>query len=102
MDWSSERAFVNWVGKKGLACRPAYQIGLLGSAYFIGWCSTLLVFPLYADRHGRKEIVEKGMALNLIVYAVNMVTDSYWLTVLCQFVLGMLTSIRINVAFPYF
>jgi Sugar (and other) transporter len=42
------------------------------------------------------------MLANLVTYALIMYTSSYWVTVLCLFVFGMLTSIRINVAYPYY
>lgn len=41
----SPTSLYNWVEKLGLICRPGWQIGLLGSALFSGWCLTLLWVP---------------------------------------------------------
>ncbi len=45
VDTANDRSLVNWSERIGLICRPGWQIGLLGSAFFAGWVSTLLWIP---------------------------------------------------------
>jgi MFS family permease len=57
----------------------------------------MLVFPLMSDRKGRKTMLMAAMLANLGIYTVVLFAHSYWLTVLCIFGFGLLTSVRINV-----
>lgn len=91
----------NWVEKLDLTCRPGWQIGLLGSALFAGWSSTLLWVPPFADRFGRYKIFVWGCVVNLALYTVLMLSHSYWLSVACIFFIGALESIRISIGFNY-
>ena len=44
----------NWVEKYDLTCESKFKIGLLGSCFFLGVVSTLLVYPPISDKYGRK------------------------------------------------
>ena len=50
IDYSNPQTLHNWIEKLSLVCKPSWQIGLLGSAYFAGMALTLLWLPSYADR----------------------------------------------------
>ena len=55
IDWENPKSIYNWADTIGLVCRPGWQVGLLGSVYYAGWCSTLLWLPKYSDLYGRKK-----------------------------------------------
>ena len=46
----------NWWEKLDLLCMPEWQTHFMGTAFFVGWCSTLLWLPRLSDKHGRKMI----------------------------------------------
>lgn len=48
-----EGSFDNWVGKLDLACASSSEIGLIMSAYFMGWITTLAFLPRLSDLIGR-------------------------------------------------
>ena len=91
----------NWVSTLDLTCRPAWQIGLFGSAYFSGWCSTLLWMPKLADVYGRKNLVWLAASAGLLIYTTVLMSRSYWVTIACIFLIGAFTSLRNMVGFTY-
>jgi hypothetical protein len=52
-DYSDPQTLHNWTEKLSLVCMPKWKLGLIGSVHFIGFCTTLLWLPPYADRYGR-------------------------------------------------
>ena len=82
-------------------CEDSWKIGLLGSAMFIGWASTLLWLPSFGDKFGRRKPVALATFLNLILYSVLMITQSIDVMLLSLFLQGALTSIRINIGYLY-
>ena len=81
-------------------CNPL-ETGLLGSAFFIGWCATLLWVPRLADRYGRSKVFKIGMIGDFICYNILMVTTNVNVMLLTIFVFGLLCSIRLNVGYVY-
>ena len=74
---------------------------MFGSAYFVGYTSTQLVLPPLADKYGRKTIWWAGISLNLIVMTVLLASKSYWLTVCCMLLLGMLSTVCVSIGYIY-
>lgn len=56
-DENEEQYIDNWVEQYSLLCEPKWRIGLIGSCYFIGVITTILVIPWLVDRVGRRWIV---------------------------------------------
>jgi MFS family permease len=74
---------------------------MIGSAYFIGWASSLLFIPTLADIYGRKWIYR----ICLIIYMVD-ITMIYFVTtakqmIAIQFVNGFVTTARLSIGFVY-
>ena len=84
-----------------LTCEPKWRIGLLGSAFFFGWCLTLLWVPRLADIYGRKKLFVIGMIGDLVVFTIVMVSKSLNVMIVMIFCFGALTSIRKAVGFIY-
>ena len=50
-----------WVDKFDLLCESKYKIGFIGSAFFLGVISTILIIPPLSDKVlGRKTILRVG------------------------------------------
>ena len=54
VDWESSRSVHNWVEQLGLACAEPYQIGMLGSSFFIGMTLFVVLITRLGDLLGRK------------------------------------------------
>ena len=55
-DYSGSTSFHNWMERLDLACASPETIGMLGSAYFLGWTLFAIAIPRLADVYGRKVI----------------------------------------------
>ena len=55
--------FDNWVPKFDLMCRPANQIGLLGSCFFIGILAAMFFVPRGSDLYGRLPFIYGSLIL---------------------------------------
>ena len=82
-------------------CVPQWKAGIIGTAFFIGWASTLLWLPRLGDKYGRQKVFAAGMTLNLLMYALMMWTHDLDVMIASSFFQGALTSVRINVGFLY-
>ena len=71
---------------------PKWKLGLLSSAYFIGYCLTLLWFPVLADRYGRRPIFIAGAIMDLILYTGIMYTSNANVMIALSFTEGLLAS----------
>lgn len=56
----------NWVEKLDLLCETRQRVGMLGSSFFIGIMSSMLVVPKLTDMYGRKLLFILTMILGLI------------------------------------
>lgn len=101
IDFDHERSLINWSERIGLICRPGWQVGLLGSAFFAGWVSTLLWVPLFANHFGRLRVFQLSCFMSVILYVVFLFSRSYLLTLASMFLMGATTSGKLGVGYPY-
>ena len=101
VDRENPNSIYNWAEGIKLMCRPGWQIGLLGSAYFSGWCLTLLWMPQMSEKIGRKKFFQQAQLLTFLLYAVMVLTSSFTCMVVCFFFQGFLNSARTGVGWPY-
>ena len=94
-------SFENWVGKLGLTCASPGKIGLIGSAYFIGWIITLTFVPRISDLHGRQKIIIGGNFIQVLAFTAIMITENYRLMIAALVVLGMVATSRAQVSVIY-
>lgn len=59
-----------------MLCESKYRVGLLGSCYFVGCFSTILVLPVLADIYGRAIVFNVVMIGTAIVQFTLMLTYS--------------------------
>jgi MFS family permease len=91
----------NWAEQIGLICRPGWQVGLLGSVLFAGWCSTLLWMPKLSERLGRKTMFAYALAVNVVLYSVIQFTSSFISLMVSLFLIGFFNSAKLGVGWPY-
>jgi len=98
---NSEKTLNNWQQKLDLMCEDSWKVGLLGSAMFIGWASTLLWLPAFGDRYGRRKPVAVATCMNLVLFIHLMITSSIDMMLVNLFLQGALTSVRMNIGYIY-
>jgi len=102
VDRSDPFSIYNWAEQVGLICRPGWQVGLIGSVYFGGWCSTLLWMPQMSEWIGRKRMFFWSLILYTILYAIVLLTTSFNILVASFFLLGFFQGAKSGVGWPYF
>lgn len=76
-------------------------MGLIGSAYFIGWIITLTFMPRLSDLYGRQKIIIGGNIVQLAAFTVIMVTTSYRVMIAALIIEGMMATARAQVSVVY-
>ena len=82
-------------------CQDIWKPSLIASAFFIGWSVTLLWAPGLADVFGRRLLFSSAMVLNAILFTILMFTESLNVTITVSFLIGMISSLRVNVGYVY-
>lgn len=72
-----------------MLCESKYRVGLLGSCYFVGSFSTILLLPLLADWYGRALIFNAVMIATTCVSFTLMLTSSLDFAYYQMVVMGM-------------
>ena len=73
-------------------CAPRWKVGFISSAYFLGWCATLLWVPLLADKLGRRYIFIFGVVFDLLMYTGILITGNLNVMIALTFFEGMSAS----------
>ena len=76
-------------------------MGLIGSAYFIGWIITLTFMPRLSDLYGRQKIIIGGNIVQLAAFSVIMATTSYRVMIAALIIEGMVATARAQVSVVY-
>ena len=88
--------------KLDLICKPRWKIGFISSAYFIGWCGTLLWLPLLSDRLGtRRYFFIAGAVLDLAMYTGILLTHDLNVMITLAFFEGLFASCTQTVGWVY-
>ena len=69
--------------------------------FFIGWASTLLWVPMLSDTRNRKKFFVSSMIVVFFVMTGMLMTSSLDLMLFYMFLLGAITSARVNVGYIY-
>jgi len=101
IDWTDPDSLHNWVEKLDLTCQPSWKIGMLGSAFFIGWICTILIIPRQSDTKGRKILWQVGMILQTPCFVVMFWTQSLDVMIGVIFLFGALNSCRLSIGYVY-
>ena len=93
--------YENLFNKFDLHCAPSYKTELLGSSFFLGWILTLEVIPRFSDKYGRKKFLMVGNTFQVLAYSVLISTENYSILIASILVLGMMSTIRVQVGTIY-
>jgi MFS family permease len=66
---SSETSLDNWIDQLDLTCADKSSMGIIGSAYFVGFLLSMFIIPRWADLSGRRLPV---LACQLLYLPVNL------------------------------
>lgn len=83
-------------------CIEKWKIGLIGSFYWIGVCTTLFVTSYFADTSGRKNVVLISVAFMIVISFGIMLATDYMLLYVFIFINGATFGGRVIVAYNYF
>ena len=97
---SQEEYIDNWVGQYDLLCEPKWRIGLIGSLYYAGVITTIILVTWLSDKYGRKTIVLVNYFLFMIVVVGIMIAHDlitlYILIFICGATFGGRVVVSIN------
>ena len=88
-------SYENWIGRYGLECASGAKIGIIGSAFFVGWVISLLIVPRVSDTHGRQKLLLFGNISSLVAFTIMLISTSYEVLIGCMFTLGAMSTIRV-------
>ena len=100
-DYSGATSFHNYVERLNLACASSETIGMLGSAFFLGWTLFAVAIPRMADMHGRKVVFSTALLIQAPCIYGLILSQSVHMTTALLFVMGIVAAGRISVAFLY-
>ena len=103
IDYSAPNTFHNWVDPEvlNLTCVDTKIIGLVGSAYFLGFAISSSIIPPLSDRIGRKWPYISSLALQLGAYVLIFLSKNIWLTILGYLIVGLCAGGRVVVGMNY-
>lgn len=101
VDWDSESSLDNWYVQQNMECISKARIGLIGSAYFIGWAFAAVFIPRLSDLLGRKVTFLFSMALQLCAFFALYFSRNVNLTTVCMFFFGMAAVGRCSISYLF-
>ena len=93
-----------WVSadKFDLLCESKFKIGFIGSAFFLGVISTILVIPPLSDKvYGRKTILRIGFIIYTAALLGLLVSNNIYELYVFLFVLGTTFSIQVVIGLTF-
>lgn len=106
IDFSQDESLDNWFNHLHLECeqfqtKGQYSISLFQISFFSGIILGMLMFPLIADKSGRKVVFFMGVALHLmLVLCTIIVNEAQWFYCLV-FLMGIEQPARIIIGYIY-
>ena len=91
----------NWVPQLNMLCLEDSEIGLLGSAFFIGLFVGLFFFPKMGDLYGRKKIFILAVLGSLVLLFIMYYSTSFYLTMGCILLIGSMWVCKNVVSLSY-
>lgn len=101
VDYNDNQNLHNWVDRLGLACVPKSKVGMIGSAYFVGWVATLIFMPRLSDLYSRKWFYLIGMMVNLLIYTGLFLCTNINVVIVLVFLDGCTSTPRVTIGYVY-
>jgi MFS family permease len=84
-----------------MACTEGWEIGLLGSMYFVGWVSSLILISRLADKIGRRMLLLGSVIAQCITFVLVIFCQSLTFMIVLMFVSGCITGVRMSLGYVY-
>ena len=98
VNWDSIRSLHNWMEQMDLYCTAKWQIGFLGSIYYLGFCIGAVLFAKVADTYGRKLCIRVIVLAHFIAFWPLIFTPNLYGRWAIMFVIGVIAAVRASVA----
>ena len=100
-DYSSLSTIENWITKMDLLCITDFQIGLLGTLFFLGWVIGAATLLSLGDIIGRKRILLISATCLAFMMLGLVVVDKLWILYANLFVMGIFQGSKGSLAYIY-
>ena len=78
VDYNDEFSFHNWMTDQSLYCYSSFEIGLLGSLFFLGFAISGILLK-FSDIIGRKMVMQVGTLLQAVCCYLFYFTDNIYI-----------------------
>ena len=75
-----------------MMCEPSWKQGMVGTGYFLGWCSTVLWVPRLSDKYSRKWFFVAGLLADVLLYSSLLLCTSLDLMIVTTTLWGCMES----------
>lgn len=83
-------------------CYPRWHLGLVGTSFFTGWASTILIIPKLAEKYGRKYVFIGSLMVTMVMMlCLIFISRNINETIAYMFIAGMASSGRTTTGFVY-
>lgn len=101
-DFDDEYSFKALVQQLGLQCMDKAEIGLIGSAIFLGWSIGCVVIAPLADKFGRRTPFLVCNFVNCIIVSLFLVITDIRIFIFFCFIFGMMRAGTYSVGYVFF
>lgn len=102
VNWNNQTSLHNLVEKFDMRCSQSWEIGFLGSAYFIGAVLGNLFLSRLGDLYGRIRMIRIGISSSLVLYTMFLFLPTpIIIKYLILLAFGTLTCFRVSIAYLY-
>jgi MFS family permease len=84
-----------------MACAQGWEIGLLGSMYFVGWVLSLILISRLADKIGRRMLFLGAIVAACIAFVLVIFCQSLTFMIVLMFISGCIMGVRLNLGYVY-
>ena len=91
----------NWVEQYDLLCEPKWRIGLIGSIYYAGVMTTIILVSWLSDRYGRKAIVISNYFVFMLTVVGIMLSHDLAVLYVFMFIAGCSFGGRVVVSINF-
>ena len=103
INYDTPRTYHNWVdpSELDLSCVEGSIIGLIGSAFFLGFAVSASFTPYLSDKYGRKKPYLTSLSLQTIAYVGIFFSTNLYFTIFGFFLVGLSSGGRCAIGTNY-
>jgi MFS family permease len=101
INWDKEISIHNWMTDLDLHCTSRFNIGLIGTGYFVGFIMACIFIARGADKYGRKLFFIVGLSLHTISAAIVTLFPSLTTFYICFIFIGAATPTHGSIGYVY-